>query len=198
MSPRRNAAITGSFSEAFSWPCSRPTRRPAEHRLAQPLQLGGGRACLHALGTVDQGADHEGAVARGHLGPDPLPHLVVVCVGPRPRSGHRSPSRRELVQDGHVEVPEDDHRRRPRDRGGRHHEHIGVGTRTVAASRPFALSAARCSTPNRCCSSTTTTPSDANRTSSVRRAWVPTTRSTDPSARPRSHPGPSPAPRCGS
>ncbi len=47
-------------------------------------------------------------------------------------------------------------------------------------SRPLSRSAARCSTPKRCCSSMTTSPSEWNRTSSVNSAWVPTTRSTWP------------------
>ncbi len=53
-------------------------------------------------------------------------------------------------------------------------------------SRPLSRSAARCSTPKRCCSSMTTTPRARKRTSSVNKAWVPTTMSTDPSRRPSS------------
>ncbi len=39
----------------------------------------------------------------------------------------------------------------------------------------LSVSAARCSTPKRCCSSTTTSPRSANWTLSSRRAWVPMT-----------------------
>ena len=53
-----------------------------------------------------------------------------------------------------------------------------------SAPRPLARRAARCSTPKRCCSSMTTTPREWNPTRSVRRAWVPMSRSTVPSARP--------------
>ena len=59
------------------------------------------------------------------------------------------------------------------------------GTRP-ASPAPFERSAARCSTPKRCCSSITTTPSEWNATPSWMRAWVPMTRSTLPSARPAS------------
>ena len=55
--------------------------------------------------------------------------------------------------------------------------------RSGSPSSPLARSVARCSTPKRCCSSMTTMPSDLNATSSVRRAWVPTTMATAPLAR---------------
>ena len=45
---------------------------------------------------------------------------------------------------------------------------------------PRARSASRCSTPNRCCSSTTTRPSSANPTRSWISAWVPTTMPASP------------------
>ena len=50
----------------------------------------------------------------------------------------------------------------------------------------FSRRAERCSTPKRCCSSMTTMPSREKRTASVNNAWVPTTRSTSPLARPAS------------
>ena len=46
----------------------------------------------------------------------------------------------------------------------------------------FAASAARCSTPKRCCSSTTTKPRSANPTSSDNSAWVPMTIPASPDA----------------
>ena len=54
--------------------------------------------------------------------------------------------------------------------------------RSGSPSAPLLRSVARCSTPNRCCSSITTQPSERNATSSVSRAWVPTTRPTPPEA----------------
>ena len=60
-------------------------------------------------------------------------------------------------------------------------------TSTSGTAAPaFSRSAARCSTPKRCCSSTTTAPRLWNATPSWIRAWVPITRSTDPSASPAS------------
>ncbi len=52
---------------------------------------------------------------------------------------------------------------------------VAVMTRTCACRSPLARSASRCSTPNRCCSSTTTSPRSANCTCSPRSACVPTT-----------------------
>ncbi len=56
----------------------------------------------------------------------------------------------------------------------------------AASPGPLASSAARWRTPNRCCSSTTQTASEANRTSGSISAWVPTTSPSSPLAsRPR-------------
>ncbi len=52
--------------------------------------------------------------------------------------------------------------------------------------RPLSRSAARCSTPKRCCSSITTAPRARKCTSSVSRACVPTTMSTEPRRSPSS------------
>ena len=54
-------------------------------------------------------------------------------------------------------------------------------------STPFASSARRCSTPKRCCSSTTQTPRRAKRTVGSISAWVPTT---SPARRWRAAPAP--------
>ena len=85
-----------------------------------------------------------------------------------------------------VEVAVDGHRRGARDRRGRHDQHVGhaafLGGGLLAVA-PLSRSAARCSTPKRCCSSTTTTPSERNRTPSSMRAWVPITRSAVPSSK---------------
>ena len=62
---------------------------------------------------------------------------------------------------------------------------VAVITSTSGTGPPpaFAFSAARCSTPKRCCSSITTTPRLWNATASWISAWVPTSRSTSPAAR---------------
>ena len=55
-------------------------------------------------------------------------------------------------------------------------------TSTCGGRLPLARSASRCSTPKRCCSSTTTRPRSANSTPSCSSAWVPTTMPACPSA----------------
>ena len=60
---------------------------------------------------------------------------------------------------------------------------VAVITRRSGCS-PLPLSRARCSTPNRCCSSTTTRPSRRNSTPSWTSAWVPTTHAVLPAAEP--------------
>ena len=55
-------------------------------------------------------------------------------------------------------------------------------TSTCGGRWPLARSRSRCSTPNRCCSSTTTSPRSANSTPSDSSAWVPTTMPARPSA----------------
>ena len=52
---------------------------------------------------------------------------------------------------------------------------VAVMTRTCGGSFPLPRNASRCSTPNRCCSSTTTRARSRKSTCSSRRAWVPTT-----------------------
>ncbi len=59
---------------------------------------------------------------------------------------------------------------------------VAVITNTSGTAVPLSRSAARCSTPKRCCSSITATPRDRNATRSWMRAWVPITKSTAPSS----------------
>ena len=56
-------------------------------------------------------------------------------------------------------------------------------TSTCGGRSARARKASRCSTPNRCCSSTTTRPRSAKATVSCSRAWVPTTMPAEPSRR---------------
>ena len=145
---------------------------------------------LDLVGLLDERAHHVGLPTCANL----VVHLrhaasssIELCSWPpgpaglRPHRAHRRPARRQLVEHGHVEVAVHGHRRGAGNRRGRHHQHV----RTVPWPSPLPRSAARCSTPKRCCSSITTTPRALNATCSVSRAWVPTRMSTVPSDRPR-------------
>ena len=59
---------------------------------------------------------------------------------------------------------------------------VAVITSTCGAAWALSVSAARCSTPKRCCSSTTTRPRSAKETRSSSRAWVPITMPASPLA----------------
>ena len=59
---------------------------------------------------------------------------------------------------------------------------VAVMTRTCGLTSERSTSAERCSTPNRCCSSTTSSPRSANSTCSWISAWVPTTMPASPDA----------------
>ena len=60
---------------------------------------------------------------------------------------------------------------------------MGVADMTsISAPAPFSLSALRCATPKRCCSSHTQKASDAGCTSSCRTACVPQTTAASPAA----------------
>ena len=68
------------------------------------------------------------------------------------RHNRRAP-RRQLVDGRHVEVGVVGHRQRARDRRGAHHQLVRRERSRVSLA--FLRSASRCSTPKRCCSSTT-------------------------------------------
>ena len=59
---------------------------------------------------------------------------------------------------------------------------VAVMTSVCGLAAAFSASAARCSTPNRCCSSTTTRPRSKKVTGSLSRAWVPMTMPASPDA----------------
>ncbi len=59
---------------------------------------------------------------------------------------------------------------------------VAVMTSTCGGSFPLPRNASRCSTPNRCCSSTTTRARSRKSTWASRRAWVPTTIPASPTA----------------
>ena len=122
--------------------------------------------------------------------PVPGPLEVVRAADPGP---DRDAARRAAVR--RVETSRSAYSTWPRVRG------IGVAviSRTCGAPPPaLASSAPRCSTPNRCCSSTTASARSANATASWSSAWVPTTTCACPPDRlqrapPRPPPGASPS-----
>ena len=86
--------------------------------------FGLGRLDLRAVALVDRGAHDEGLPARGDLAPDEV-------VGGRPFAGatdgarlDRTASRGQLVEDHDIEVAVVGERQRPRDRRGRHDQHV--------------------------------------------------------------------------
>ena len=105
------------------------------------------------------------------------------CHVPSRSSGRRMPVRIAIRPSGavrRVDTSRSAYRTWPRVRG------IGVAvmSRTCGAPfRAFASRAPRCSTPNRCCSSTTASARSANATASWSIAWVPTTTRACPVAR---------------
>ena len=151
---RGSASITSSFSAEVIRPCSSPRRRPASSP-ARSRSIGLlGRRHLELLGLLDQRAHHVGLAPGRHLRAHGVPRRGVGRAGrSAQRVDDRRAARRQLVEHADVEVAVDGHRRGARDRRGRHHQHVGHRLR-----RALSRSAARCSTPKRCCSSTTTTP----------------------------------------
>ena len=181
-SPARKRSIVASFSADGIRPWSSPSRRPRQLAGGQPLERLLGRRHLELLALLDERA-HDVRLTAGrhlgaHVGPrrglhraDRSAHCVSIGVRPGGSSSSTLTSRSPYTVIAAV-------------RG------IGVAVITsmsgTAPSAVFARSAARCSTPNRCCSSTTTTPRLANSTASWIRACVPMAMSTVPSARPAS------------
>jgi hypothetical protein len=108
------------------------------------------------LQLAEQGQLHPVAVERHHLGH----HAAAVLRGRR--------------QAADVAEPEHRHVQRPRDRRGRHGQHVD---RLAHLLQPLLWV-----TPNRCSSSTTTSPRSANLMSLLSRRWVPISTSTSPLA----------------
>ena len=183
------AAITASFSSARQPAVQHLERSPASGRrraAARPARARRGGRASSASSSVDGGS------APRRSTPSPIRGQTTYawcpcatssrtrCQARSSQSGRsaagttrgldRQPAGRQLGQRRDVEVAEDGHRDRARDRRRGHDQHVRALRR-----RPRSVSAARCSTPNRCCSSTTTRPRSANCTSSWSRAWVPTT-----------------------
>ena len=163
-SPARNAAIVASLSRRRHPPVQQPEPQPAQLAGLQPLVRLLGRADLELLATPRSAGTRRtpGGRPRPRRAPAPTPRPRSSGLGPAHHlaSCDRRAARRQLVEHRHVEVAVDGHRRGARDRRRRHHQHVGHGL----AARPSPRSAARCSTPKRCCSSIT---DDAERRNST-------------------------------
>ena len=191
ISPAAKARITASLSSAGSRPCSTSTRSPAragsrgglddaQHAAQlradrrpprsrprpQPLRRRSGRRAPVRRSTSSSGAVVVVADARADDvrlvsgAPPRRPAATCARIQLGLSTGHdvrgdRRPPGGQLAQGGGLQVAEHGHRDGARDRRGRHDQHV----RRLA---PLARSASRCSTPNRCCSSTTTSPRSAN------------------------------------
>ena len=182
--PAAKARITASFSSAGSRPCRTPIRSPcsgpsassgATSRTASgaaALVVAGGQVLAVGLGVADAGADDVGLVP----GRDLLAHA-----GARPGRETRASPRRarratrsatgRAAAGCSVEVSRSPKTVIATVRG------IGVAvmTSTCGGWSALARRASRCSTPKRCCSSTTMRPRSAKSTPSYSSAWVPTT-----------------------
>ena len=175
-SPVRNRPIASSRAAGGIWPWIRPTRSsassPAASRsyssvadfastLTESLTSGQTTKARCPIATSERTRPTRGAAPSG-----PGSHSVVT--GSRPGGSSSSVVRSRSPKITIAAV-----------RG------IGVAVmtrRSGSPAAPLARRPARCSTPKRCCSSITTMPREANSTSSVRSAWVPTTTSMAPPA----------------
>ena len=101
---------------------------------AQPVQLSareflkrfGGGSGHDLVGSLHQRAHHVDLARRGHLGPNLLPRRDHFHLGARPHRNDLRAARRQLVEDGRVEVAIDGHGRGARDGRGGHDEHVRI------------------------------------------------------------------------
>ena len=140
ISPAAKACIVRSFSSGGIRPCSISTRSPAScagRQLGEPaprrapqrpgLVVGSIWPARPARRAVDPRAHDVGLAALGDLLAHPLPGTVqpLRLLGQRaPRSSARRPPCRQLDERRGVEVAEDGHRDRARDRRRGHHQHV--------------------------------------------------------------------------
>ena len=151
---------------------------------AQPLAFGHRRTGGQLLGLLHQRADHVDPVAGRHLGPHPLPHPHLVEGGAGPAGGHRRAARGQLVEHHHVEIAEHHHGGGARDGGGRHDEQVGVGAAAVGAGPPLVAQGGALLHPEAVLLVDDHHPQGGEaHLVPQHRAWVPTTRSSWPSAR---------------
>ena len=167
-SPSSSFGITSSTASGGRRLVRTPPRLPA----------GRPRASSSSFGSPHPRAHHVHLVPGRDLLAHAPPHAREPGRALRQRhdgGGDRRPPGGQLAQRGHLQVAVDGHRHRARDRRRRHHQHVRHHVRAAGPRR-----ASRCSTPKRCCSSTTTRPSSANSTRSWISAWVPTTMPASP------------------
>ena len=111
-------------------PCSRPSRRPAE--------LAGAAAGRRSPRSPSATSSFSDSSISGHTTYAWRPAATSSRTRPhalarrrrarvRPHRSRSASARRQLVEHRHVEVAVDGHRRGARDRGGRHHQHVGDG-----------------------------------------------------------------------
>ena len=181
-SPAANRRITSSLTSAAAGRAAARRRSPASSPCAP---ASGATSSTAAVATRRLSAVVVGVARRRSAGTRRTPG-VRPSTSSRARSqtrsepvrlvrerddggGDRLPPGRQLAQRRGLEVAEHRHRNGARDRRRGHHEHVR------RRRSPCSRSASRCSTPNRCCSSTTTRPRSKNCTVFSSRAWVPIT-----------------------
>ena len=82
---------------------------------------------LQAVPLVDRRADDEGLPSGSDLTADEVVGLRALMWRARHTRGDGAASRGQLVDGRHIQVPVVGERERPRDRGRRHDEHVGMG-----------------------------------------------------------------------
>ena len=192
-SPASNARITASFSSGGSLPCSTPIRRPASGPSASwgatsSTASGARRSSVRRLVETSSGSSGNSVSSlpvspptRGHTTYTWCPAATSSWMRFQTRSSHVgfSPAGTTVVAIG--ERPPGSSRSAETSRSPytviATVRGIGVAVMTsrCGAFSPRPRRASRCSTPKRCCSSTTTSPSSANPTRSWISACVPTT-----------------------
>ena len=179
-------------SAAAIWPCSSPTRSPASSPAASRSYSSVADLASTRGESLDQRADDEGAVPGRHLVAHPVPGPLLAGVRlarAATRSSTGDAARRQLVEHGEVEVAEDHHGGRARDGRRRHHQQV-----RVAVGRPWPAASPAAPRRSGAARRSRRTPSEANATSSVSSAWVPTTMSTSPARQARRAPRRAPCP----
>ena len=150
--PRANAAITCSFSALFSRPCSSPTRAAGSARAPLLRHLRGRAHVLELLRFLDQRVDDVGLAARAR---SRGAHRA------RPPRAARRPARgasRSGVRPGGRSSTTERSRSPYAVSASERGIGVAVSTSTSASPPPLRARSSRCSTPKRCCSSTTASP----------------------------------------
>ena len=133
--PPRTRSIAAAFSRDDIWPWSSPTSKSANSPVRKPLGLLVRRLRLELLGALDQRADDERLAALAQPLADELVGARPLLLPHRPGL-HGLPAGRQLAKRGRVEVAVGGERERPRDRRGRHVQHVR-GARRAAELGPL-------------------------------------------------------------